>query len=51
MKKFEAPDQKLLRDAEKAWIAFRDSECSYRIGSGDQGGTLRPMPKCAAKQN
>jgi uncharacterized protein YecT (DUF1311 family) len=43
MKKIEASDQKLLRTAEKAWISFRDSECSYRIGSGDKGGTLRPM--------
>jgi uncharacterized protein YecT (DUF1311 family) len=27
MKKIEAPDQQRLRAAEKAWIAFRDSEC------------------------
>jgi uncharacterized protein YecT (DUF1311 family) len=45
-KKIEAADRKRLRDAERAWITFRDAECLYRIGGedyGDQGGTLWPM--------
>jgi uncharacterized protein YecT (DUF1311 family) len=42
-KKIEAADQKRLRDAERAWITFRDTECLYRIGGEHQGGTLWPM--------
>jgi uncharacterized protein YecT (DUF1311 family) len=49
MKKIEAPDQKRLRDAERAWIAFRDSECLFRIGGEDQGGTLWPMLELQCK--
>jgi uncharacterized protein YecT (DUF1311 family) len=49
MKKIEAPDQQRLRAAEKAWIAFRDSECLYRIGGEDQGGTLWPMLELRCK--
>jgi uncharacterized protein YecT (DUF1311 family) len=43
MKKIEAPDQKRLRDAERAWVASRDSERLFEIGGEDQGGTLWPM--------
>jgi uncharacterized protein YecT (DUF1311 family) len=49
MKKIEAPDQQRLRAAEKTWIAFRDSECLYRIGGKNQGGTLWPMLELRCK--
>lgn len=31
-----------LRDAQRAWIAFRDKECEYRT-IGEDGGSIRPM--------
>jgi uncharacterized protein YecT (DUF1311 family) len=49
MKKIDAPDQHRLRAAEKAWITFRDSECLYRIGGENQGGTLWPMLELRCK--
>lgn len=33
---------KLLKDAERAWIAFRDAECSF-ASSGVEGGSIQPM--------
>jgi len=32
----------LLRKAQRAWIAFRDAECSYET-AGDEGGSILPM--------
>jgi len=34
--------QTLLRQSERNWIAFRDSECAFRA-SGVQGGSAYPM--------
>ncbi len=34
--------QKRLRDAERAWIAYRDAECMFR-SSGDDGGSAAAM--------
>jgi uncharacterized protein YecT (DUF1311 family) len=34
--------QKRLRDAERAWIAYRDAECMFR-SSGDDGGSAAVM--------
>lgn len=34
-----APDQQRLRDAQRAWIAFRDKECAFRT-QGNQGGSV-----------
>lgn len=33
------PDQQRLRDAQRAWIAFRDKECAFRT-QGNQGGSV-----------
>ena len=32
----------LLRKAQRAWIAFRDAECTYDT-VGDEGGSIQPM--------
>lgn len=37
------PDgRNLFTDAQRAWIAFRDAECSFRA-SGVEGGSIYPM--------
>jgi uncharacterized protein YecT (DUF1311 family) len=37
------PDaRKLLRDAERAWVDFRDKECESQT-AGSAGGSIRPM--------
>ena len=32
----------LLRKAQRAWLAFRDIECTYET-VGDEGGSIQPM--------
>lgn len=37
------PDaRKLLRDAERAWVDYRDKECEFATAA-NAGGTIRPM--------
>jgi uncharacterized protein YecT (DUF1311 family) len=36
-----AKDQ--LKDAERAWIAYRDKECGWEIGPQEDGGSIWPM--------
>ena len=37
------PDaRKLLRDAERAWVDYRDKECESQT-AGSAGGSIRPM--------
>lgn len=38
----EADTRHLLRDAERAWVAFRDSECTF-AASAVAGGSAYPM--------
>ncbi|MGX8011533.1 lysozyme inhibitor LprI family protein [Mesorhizobium sp. ORM8.1] len=33
---------KLLQTAQRAWIAFRDAECTYST-AGSEGGSIHPM--------
>lgn len=40
--KLDGKEKTALRDAQRAWIAFRDKECEYRT-IGDDGGSIRPM--------
>jgi uncharacterized protein YecT (DUF1311 family) len=42
MAKYDAPNQALLKTAQKSWIAFRDAECSYET-NGTAGGTINSM--------
>ena len=40
--KAEDKERTALRDAQRAWIAFRDKECTYET-VGEEGGSIRPM--------
>ncbi|MGH8173869.1 MAG: lysozyme inhibitor LprI family protein [Rhodanobacteraceae bacterium] len=41
MAKLDAPNQARLRDAQRAWIAFRDKECAFR-SQGSDAGSIGP---------
>jgi uncharacterized protein YecT (DUF1311 family) len=32
-----------LKDAQKTWIAFRDTSCLYEIGPREESGTIWPL--------
>ncbi|MBZ9711493.1 lysozyme inhibitor LprI family protein [Mesorhizobium sp. ESP7-2] len=38
-----AASRKLLVDAQRAWVAFRDAECKFQGGPIDTAGTVYPM--------
>lgn len=38
-----APSKKLLVDAQRAWVAFRDAECNFQGGPRETAGSVRPM--------
>jgi len=40
--KAEGKERESLRDAQRAWIAFRDKECDYET-IAEEGGSIRPM--------
>lgn len=40
--KAEANEKTALRDAQRAWVAYRDKECAYET-VGSEGGSIRPM--------
>lgn len=40
--KAEGGEKNALRDAQRAWVAYRDKECIYET-SGSEGGSIRPM--------
>jgi len=42
MSKYDVKSQGLLKTAEKTWIAFRDSECTFETASSE-GGSIQPM--------
>jgi uncharacterized protein YecT (DUF1311 family) len=42
MAKYDAANGALLKSAERAWIAYRDAECSYETNL-TVGGTINPM--------
>jgi uncharacterized protein YecT (DUF1311 family) len=39
----DAPSRAALRDAERAWITYRDKECAFEIGPQENGGSIWPM--------
>ncbi|TRC79386.1 DUF1311 domain-containing protein [Mesorhizobium sp. WSM4310] len=41
--KDDAASKKLLVDAQRGWVAFRDAECKFQGGPIDQAGTVYPM--------
>jgi uncharacterized protein YecT (DUF1311 family) len=38
-----AASKKLLVDAQRAWVAFRDSECAFQGGPRETAGSVYPM--------
>jgi uncharacterized protein YecT (DUF1311 family) len=42
MSKYDAPNQALLRTAQRAWLGFRDAECIYETNL-TVSGTINPM--------
>ncbi len=42
MNRLSPPSRTLLRDAQRAWITFRDQQCRYEA-SGVRGGSAFPM--------
>ena len=50
MKKLEPEDQKLLQDAQRSWIAFRDKHCAF-VSNPVSGGSIYPtiFAGCATK--
>jgi uncharacterized protein YecT (DUF1311 family) len=40
--KAEGKEKDALRDAQRAWIVFRDKECDFET-IGEEGGSIRPM--------
>ena len=43
MAKLDPKTKDMAREAQRAWLAFRDKECVSRTGGGpDQGGTIWP---------
>ncbi|WP_436160163.1 lysozyme inhibitor LprI family protein [Mesorhizobium sp. LjRoot246] len=41
--KDDAASKKLLVDAQRAWVAFRDAECKFQGGPREMAGTMYPM--------
>ena len=46
--KDDAPTRKLLVSAQRAWIAYRDAECTFQP-SGAEGGSAYPMLVASCK--
>ena len=42
IKRYDPPDQALLKAAENKWIAYRDAECAFETNL-TIGGTIHPM--------
>ncbi len=38
-----AGSKKLLVDAQRAWVSFRDAECAFQGGPAETAGSVRPM--------
>lgn len=49
MKKLEPEDAKLLQDAQRSWITFRDKHCAF-VANPNSGGSIYPtiFASCAA---
>lgn len=42
MAKYDESNQAMLKASERAWLAYRDAECTYETNAA-AGGTMRPM--------
>src|SRR5690349_2055790 len=41
LQRMDPKSQKLLRSAQRAWLAYRDAECGF-IASASEGGSVQP---------
>jgi uncharacterized protein YecT (DUF1311 family) len=43
--------EQMLREAQRAWLAFRDAQCTYEAADEARGGSMEPMvfSGCAAQ--
>ena len=50
MKTLEPDDRKMLQDAQRAWISFRDKHCAF-VANPNAGGTIYPsiVSACATQ--
>lgn len=50
MQKLRPADQKLLRDAQRAWLSFRDKHCAF-VANPNSGSSIYPsiVSACATK--
>jgi uncharacterized protein YecT (DUF1311 family) len=42
-KQDEAASKRRLKEAQRAWLAFRDRECTFEVGPRETSGTIWPM--------
>ena len=42
MKRLDRDDRTRLRDAQRAWLSFRDKHCAF-VGAGSEGGSIQSM--------
>ncbi|RWN64422.1 MAG: DUF1311 domain-containing protein [Mesorhizobium sp.] len=49
--KDDAATKKLLVGAQRAWVAFRDSECAFQGGPPDMAGSMYPMVVAGCKES
>ena len=36
-------NESILREAQRAWVAFRDAQCTYEANGEARGGSMEPM--------
>ena len=44
-------NESILREAQRAWVAFRDAQCTYESNGEARGGSMEPMvhSQCLAR--
>lgn len=45
--RLEEPNKARLKEAQRAWIAFRDKSCLYEAGPREESGTIWPLLQSA----
>ena len=50
LRRMDPKSQKLLRSAQRAWLAYRDAECGF-IASASEGGSVQPMARYGCLQD
>ena len=42
-------NETVLREAQRAWVAFRDAQCTYEANAEARGGSMEPMVDSACR--